>query len=86
MTGSYWTRPLVLLDVPKTVHDESVAVVIGSLALEAGVGRLRDRGTLTPRLFLELLELGSTCKVWHGASWDVLGGFSSLLKDQITSP
>lgn len=41
--------PVLALDVPHAMHDESVAVPVGGVALQAGVGRLGSLGDLTAR-------------------------------------
>lgn len=65
--GSYRTWPVLPLHVSESVHDEGVAVLVGGVALQAGVRRLGDLGGLTPRP-AELLQPGAARCVQHDAA------------------
>lgn len=47
--SAYQTWPVFALDVPETMHDESVTVLVGSWALQTGMGCLWGFGDLTAR-------------------------------------
>lgn len=67
------------LHVSESVHDEGVAVLVGGVTLQAGVGRLGDLGGLTPRP-PELLQPSATRSIQHDAAHVARRAFGLLVK------
>lgn len=76
---AYQARPVLPLNVPEAMHDESVTVLVGGRALRTGMCRLRDFGHLAARPS-ELLQPRSLYSVQRDTAPAARRGICLLLE------